>query len=81
MRLSRFFSSAPPPVSTMPRSLMSAESSGGVRSNATRMAFRIVDTHSLSASRISLSSIVTVRGTPSIRLRPFTSMVSGFSSG
>src|SRR5205823_13622617 len=32
MRLSRFFSSAPPPVSTMPRSLMSAESSGGVRS-------------------------------------------------
>src|SRR5882724_13312028 len=30
MRLSRFFSNAPPPVRTMPRSLMSAESSGGV---------------------------------------------------
>ena len=60
---------------------MSAESSGGVRSSATRTAFKIVATHSLSASRISLSSIVTVRGTPSIRLRPFTSIVSGFSSG
>ena len=47
MRLSRFFSSAPPPVSTMPRSLISAESSGGVRSRATRTAFRIVATHSL----------------------------------
>src|SRR5258706_561555 len=81
MRLSRFFNSAPPPVRTMPRSLMSAESSGGVRSRATRTALRMVATHSLKASRISLSSMVTVRGTPSIRLRPFTSMVSGFSSG
>src|SRR5712692_6097847 len=79
--LSRFFSSAPPPVKTMPRSLISAESSGGVRSSATRIAFRIVATHSPSDSRISLSSMVTVRGTPSIKLRPFTSMVSGFSSG
>src|SRR6266446_1175088 len=35
IRLSRFFSSAPPPVSTIPRSLISAESSGGVRSRAT----------------------------------------------
>src|SRR6202045_2405600 len=31
IRLSRFFKSAPPPVRTMPRSLMSAESSGGER--------------------------------------------------
>src|SRR6185369_5274641 len=37
-RLSRFFSIEPPPVSTMPRSTMSAESSGGVRSSATRTA-------------------------------------------
>src|SRR6266852_3836344 len=81
MRLSRFFSSAPPPVRTMPRSLISAESSGGVRSSATRMSFKIVDTHSASDSRISLSSMVTVRGTPSIKLRPFTYMVSGVSSG
>src|SRR6202035_130016 len=50
IRLSRFFNSAPPPVSTMPRSLMSAESSGGVRSNATRIAFNIVATHSASDS-------------------------------
>src|SRR5580658_5951433 len=81
MRLSKFLISAPPPVSTMPRSLISAESSGGVRSRATRIAFKIVEMHSESASRISLSSIVTVRGTPSIKLRPFTSSVSGFSSG
>src|SRR5581483_5258007 len=81
MRLSRFFSSAPPPVSTIPRSLMSAESSGGVRSSTTRIAFIIVATHSPSHSRISLSSIVIVFGTPSIRLRPLISMVIGLSSG
>ncbi len=45
------------------------------------MAFKMVETHSESASRISLSSMVTVRGTPSIKLRPLTSMVSGFSRG
>src|SRR5882762_6993004 len=44
MRLSRFFSNAPPPVSTIPRSLISADSSGGVRSSATRIAFMMVDT-------------------------------------
>ena len=60
---------------------MSALSSGGVRSSATRMAFMMVATHSDSASRISLSSIVTVRGTPSIRLRPLISIVSGLSRG
>ena len=37
--LSRFFSSEPPPVRMMPWSMMSAESSGGVRSRATRTAF------------------------------------------
>ena len=41
----------------------------------------IVATHSLSASRISLSSMVMVLGTPSIRLRPLISIVSGLSSG
>jgi hypothetical protein len=46
MRLSRFLISAPPPVSTMPRSEMSAESSGGVRSSATRMALMMVAMHS-----------------------------------
>src|SRR5215831_11502782 len=47
IRLSKFLSNAPPPVNTMPRSLMSAESSGGVRSSATRTAFTIVATHSV----------------------------------
>ncbi len=71
--------SAPPPVRTMPRSLMSAESSGGVRSRATRMAFMMTAMHSPSASRISLSSTVMLLGTPSIRLRPLISMVKGLS--
>src|SRR5215469_14143127 len=51
IRLSRFLSNAPPPVNTMPRSLMSAESSGGVRSSATRTVFTIVATHSFIALR------------------------------
>ena len=42
MRSSNFLSGAPPPVSTMPRSLMSALNSGGVNSSATRMAFMII---------------------------------------
>src|SRR5215472_495927 len=81
MRLSRFLRSAPPPVSTMPRSLISALNSGGVRSRATRMALMMVATHSPSDSRISESLTATVRGTPSIRLRPLISMLSGLSSG
>src|SRR5581483_4342306 len=39
MRLSRFFNNAPPPVRTMPRSLISADNSGGVLARATRIAF------------------------------------------
>src|SRR5476649_2087011 len=42
---------------------------------------QITATHSERASRISASPIVMVRGTPSIRLRPLISMVSGRSSG
>ncbi len=80
IRLSRFFSKAPPPASTMPRSMMSAESSGGVRSSATLIALTMVETHSLNASRISLSSTVTVSGMPSMKFRPLISMVSGLSS-
>ena len=48
----------------MPRSMMSAVSSGGVRSSATLIALTMVETHSLNAPRISLSSTVTVFGTP-----------------
>ncbi len=39
------------------------------------MAFMITAMHSPSASRISLSSMVMVLGTPSIRLRPLISIV------
>ena len=60
MRRSRFLIKAPPPVNTMPWSLISALSSGGVRSSATRMAFMMVAMHSAKASRISLSSMVMV---------------------
>ena len=72
--LSRSFSKAPPPASTIPRS-MSAENAPappGWRSQ--------VETHSLNASRISLSSTVTVLGMPSMRPRPLISIVSGLSS-
>src|SRR5439155_44767 len=80
IRLSKFLSKAPPPASTMPRSLMSAESSGGVRSNAARMALTMVETASLIASRISPSSAVIILGVPSMRLRPLSSILSGSSS-
>src|SRR4029077_16919787 len=80
-RLSRFFSSDPPPVSTMPRSTMSADSSGGVRSSATRTASTITLTVSASAVRISSSVMVMVLGTPSIRWRPLISIVILSSSG
>ena len=61
--------------------LLSAESSGGVRSRATRMAFMMTAMHSPRASRISLSSTVMVLDTPSMRLRPLISMLSGLSIG
>src|SRR5580658_9991531 len=64
IRWSRLLNKAPPPVSTMPRSLESADTTCGVRSQATRIAFMMVDTHSLSVSRISPSSTVIVLGTP-----------------
>ena len=80
-RLSRLRSSEPPPVMTMPRSTMSADSSGGVRSSATRTASTITLTVSASASRISSSVMVMVFGTPSIRCRPLISIVMRSSSG
>ena len=65
----------------MPRSTMSADSSGGVRSSATRTASTITLTVSASASRISSSVTVMVFGTPSIRWRPLISIVIRSSSG
>jgi len=80
-RRSRFFKSAPPPVSTIPRSTMSADNSGGVRSKATRTALTIVEIESARASRTSSSVMVMVFGMPSMRLRPRTSIESCSSSG
>ena len=73
-RRSRSRSSAPPPVSIMPRSAMSAPSSGGVCSSAFFTALTIWFSGSVSASRISLLLTVKLRGTPSERLRPLTSI-------
>ena len=58
----------------MPRSAMSAPSSGGVCSSAFFTAETIWLSGSVSASRISLLEIVKLRGTPSLRLRPLTSI-------
>ena len=75
---SRLRSSAPPPVSTMPRSEMSDASSGGHCSSATITALTIPVSGSCSASRISLEFRVKPRGTPSARLRPRTSISRHF---
>ena len=65
-----FFSSEPPPVSTMPRSTMSADNSGGVRSSAIRTASTITFTVAANASRISSSVMVIALGIPAMRWRP-----------
>ena len=58
----------------MPRSAMSAPSSGGVCSSAFLTLETIWLSGSVSASRISFDEIVNERGTPSERLRPLTSI-------
>ena len=67
-------SNAPPPVSTMPFLAMSEPSSGGVCSSAVFTALTMLLRGSVSASRISLLEMVKLRGTPSARLRPVTSI-------
>ena len=69
-RTSRSLSNAPPPVSTMPVSAMSAANSGGVCSSAFLTSWTIIASGSWSASRMSLLFNVTLRGTPRERLRP-----------
>ena len=69
-RSSRPRSRAPPPVSTMPRSMMSPASSGGVWSRVTRTASTIACTGSSIAVRTSELVSVTVRGSPETRSRP-----------
>ncbi|MNN89504.1 hypothetical protein D3C81_2073300 [compost metagenome] len=58
----------------MPRSAMSAPSSGGVCSSAIFTADTIWFSGSVRASRISLDETVKARGMPSDRLRPLTSI-------
>ena len=53
---------APPPASTMPRSMMSAASSGGVLSSVDFIASMICVTGSSSARRISSDEMITVFG-------------------
>ncbi|MNN62833.1 hypothetical protein D3C81_1781650 [compost metagenome] len=77
--LSRLRSSAPPPVNTIPRSIMSAANSGGHFSSVTFTASTIAPTVSLSASEISSDVMVSVFGSPVTRSRPRISIVSTFS--
>ncbi|MNI72475.1 hypothetical protein D3C73_1284200 [compost metagenome] len=77
--LSRLRSNAPPPVNTMPRSIISAANSGGHFSRVTLTASTIAPTVSLSASEISSDVIVMVLGRPVTRSRPRISIVSTFS--
>ena len=63
-RSSRPRSSAPPPVSTMPRSMMSPASSGGVWSRVARTASTIACSGSSRACRTSALETTTVRGQP-----------------
>ena len=70
--LSKHLIIAPPPQSTIPRSIMSADNSGGVCSKVAFTAATICRTLSLSASLISMLVTVTDLGTPVRRSRPFT---------
>ena len=74
-------SRAPPPASTMPCSMMSAASSGGVLSRVTFTASTMVDTGSSMASRISSVDVTIVLGRPVTRSRPRISACSSSSSG
>ncbi len=58
----------------MPRSAMSAPSSGGVSSSAFFTSETMLLSGSVSASSTSLLLMVKLRGTPSERLRPLTSI-------
>ena len=76
-----FRRSAPPPESTMPLSMTSEASSGGVSSSTLFTAAMICWRMGSIASVISLLPMVIVRGSPAIRSRPRTSMVSSGSIG
>src|SRR4029079_6166911 len=70
-------SSEPPPVITIPLSMMSLESSGGVCSSTLRTAVMIWESGASIASVTSPEVIGMVRGRPAIMSRPWTSICIG----
>ena len=80
-RSSRPRSRAPPPVSTMPRSMMSPASSGGVWSRVARTASTIACSGSSRAWRTSALETTTVRGRPETMSRPRISASGSSGSG
>ena len=70
MRSSRPLSNAPPPVSTMPCSIRSPESSGGVWSKVVLTASTMEVTGTSMALRISSLATTMVLGRPETRSRP-----------
>src|SRR5204862_232960 len=80
-RASRPCRRAPPPVSTMPCSMMSAANSGGVLSRVTLTASTMAETGSSTARLISSVEVTMVLGRPVTRSRPRISACSSSSSG
>ncbi|CDA79651.1 putative uncharacterized protein [Clostridium sp. CAG:242] len=74
-------SSAPPPVRVIPWSMMSADSSGGVRSRVVRIASSTDMTESASASRTSSGCSIMFFGRPSTRFLPLISIGCSSSYG
>ena len=79
--LSSPFSNPPPPVRTIPLSIISAESSGGVFSRTLLTESIIALNGSSRASLISSEFIVMVFGRPLIRSLPLNSKVCDSTSG
>ena len=78
---SRPRSSDPAPAIMIPRSTISAASSGGVRSSAIFTAATIPAIGSAIAARISVPVIGTARGNPDTRSRPRTAVICSSRCG
>ena len=74
-------SKEPPPARVMPRSMMSADNSGGVLSRVIFTASTMEATGSSIASRISTVLITTGRGSPVTKSRPQNSALCSSRSG
>ena len=74
-------SKEPPPARVMPRSMMSADNSGGVLSRVIFTASTMEATGSSIASRISTVLITTGRGSPVTKSRPRNSALCSSRSG